>query len=353
MMARVRRMVLTWSVLPLLAAAMAPAILMGQAAAPGVDAATMTALLNAQPGVYTATGGAVKPADPKAGVPLFVQADAYRRTDGSVQVPVAVGATVSEPWVIHLHVTNAGDGKNAVPDVTLTGDPGAVRQFRELELKPGRYNIDAVLARRTGATWAGTVVKQPLTVPDLSGGQLVLSPVVLGDGVTPGKIEETERPFVFGPTNLTTAVTNLFKQSAEMHYAVRIYGWKGDAEAKPDLAVEYVFYQQVGKVSRFFTKTKMQSLNAKTVNKSFDGLRGGISTGMSIPLVNFPPGEFELTARVRDVRVAGPAPQSRGAQIGGSRARGSRGRSGAPAQDVVVRGPGLAEQKVRFFVSES
>ena len=190
MMARVRRMVLTWSVLPLLAAAMAPAILMGQAAAPGVDAATMTALLNAQPGVYTATGGAVKPADPKAGVPLFVQADAYRRTDGSVQVPVAVGATVSEPWVIHLHVTNAGDGKNAVPDVTLTGDPGAVRQFRELELKPGRYNIDAVLARRTGATWAGTVVKQPLTVPDLSGGQLVLSPVVLGDGVTPGKIEE-------------------------------------------------------------------------------------------------------------------------------------------------------------------
>ena len=158
---------------------------------------------------------------------------------------------------------------------------------------------------------------------------------------------------MFGPTTLAPAVTNLFKQSDSLHYAVRVYGWKGDAESKPDLSIEYVFYQRLGTTLRFFNKTKPQVLTAASVNKAFDGKRGAISTGMSIPLINFPPGEFELTARVVDRRVAGPTPTGSVARRSGSRT-GTRGskepRNGASA---AQNGAGTAEQKTHFFVRES
>jgi hypothetical protein len=334
----------------LVAAALASAGLVAQQRdatdSSAADPAVMRALFNAQPGIYAvATAGTVQPGDEKTATAVFVQADAYRRAAGGVQVSVVVGAAVQEPWVLQMRVVAAGPGRGDAPVETFTGEAGTVRQIREFTLQPARYVVEAVLAHRSGAGWLGTVVKQPLEVPNLAGGQLVVTPVVLGDSISLAGPQEGDRAFVFGPSSLTPSVVNRFGQSDSLTCGFRVYGWKADAEAKPDLAVEYVFYQRIGSGLRFYNKTKIQSISPKTLSRVFDGRKGVVGTGHSMRLTNFPPGEFELTVRVQDRRSqTTPAAPGRTGPI-------RRGDTRLAAAEAG--GPGTVEQKIRFIVNPS
>lgn len=280
----------------------------GQAAAPGVDSATLEALLKAAPGTYVVTDGRLAPAEEGATVPVFVQADAYRRTEGTIQVPLAVGAEVAQAWVMRLRVSKAGEattGRGSIAaEESVAGEAGKLNEIREFTLNPGNYETGlAVVRRGAGRSWIGTVVKQPLAVPDLWGGGLVVTPIVLGEKVAAARPEEPGRPFTFGTTGLTPATVNRFRQADDLHLAFRIYGWKGDTNAKPDLTIDYVVYQQIGEHLRFFNKTQTQLLNTTTLGGTFDGSSGAVTAGMSVPLVSVPPGEFELTVRILDKRT--------------------------------------------------
>ena len=87
------------------------------------------------------------------------------------------------------------------------------------------------------------------------------------------------------------------------------YGWKGDTDIKPDLTVDYVFYEQRSTGLRFFNKLETQSLNAKTLGETFNGSFGAVAAGMTVPLAAFPPGEFEVTVRILDKRTQASATQ--------------------------------------------
>jgi hypothetical protein len=277
-----------------------------QAAVPAADPVVMRSLLQAEPGTYTVAGGKLAPADPKAEIPAFVQADALRPSDGpGVRVPLAIGVGASAPWVMQVQVTAPGWEPAASQPIALTfaGTGGVARDSGELMLAPGEYDLTvAVAARNDGRQWLGTTRRQHLTVPNLSGG-LAASPVVLGEKAAASNPADSGRPFVYGPTAITPAPLNRFRQSDRIHVGLRINGWKADALAKPDVTVEYVFEQQFKEALRFFNKTKPQALNASTLAKTFDGRDGELATGMTIPLAAFPPGEFQLVVRVKDKRT--------------------------------------------------
>jgi hypothetical protein len=230
-------------------------------------------------------------------LPCFVQADSYRATADGTRVSLALGVEGADPWILSLTFARTGASPDEVPVAwaRITGDRGVHRRVHDLVLPPGDYQL-AMDLRRGSTTSRGT---SRLQVPDLSGSRLVASPVVLGESAT---TVGGEGGFQFGSTRIVPAIVNRFAQGERLHLAFRVFGWRPDAERKPDLTVEYVFYQRIGDHHRFFNKTKPQELNPKTLPQGFDGRSGVVTTGLALPLDAFPAGDFQVTIRVHDKR---------------------------------------------------
>jgi hypothetical protein len=81
-----------------------------------------------------------------------------------------------------------------------------------------------------------------------------------------------------------------------------IYNPKTDAMNKPDVTVEYNFYQKpAGAAEKFFNKTNPQALNAMTLPPQFDMAQGHqLQTGQAVPLASFPDGDYRLEIKVTD-----------------------------------------------------
>ena len=91
---------------------------------------------------------------------------------------------------------------------------------------------------------------------------------------------------------------------ASISVAFRVYNWTAKAdEEKPDLTVEYLFYEQGTKGLHFFNKVKPQPLTAATLGTAFDPSAGSVAAGMLIPLEAFTFGDFQLIVRVTDNRT--------------------------------------------------
>jgi hypothetical protein len=286
-----------------------PAILGGQSPeqpALAADRASVAALLGADPGTYVMADGRLERADENADVQVLVQADARRGTNPRARVPLAITGEVHQDWTMHIRIVRAdGPAARANPvEDAVSGPAGQVRAIREFMLEPGNYETVVALVRQVdGRGWIGTIVRHPMSVPDVWAGPIAAAPVVLGDSVAAARPEERDRPFVFGPTRLTPAIANRFKQGGDLHFALRVYNWKADESAKPDLTLEFVFHQRMGDRLRFFNKLKPQAINARTLGAIFDGTAGAVAAGMTVPLASFPPGEFELSVRIVDART--------------------------------------------------
>jgi hypothetical protein len=94
-----------------------------------------------------------------------------------------------------------------------------------------------------------------------------------------------------------------------MSVAFRVYNWTAPAGEKPDLTVEYVFYEQGRKGLHFFNKIKPQQLNAATLGAGFDPSAGVVAVGMMIPTDAFTFGDFQLLVKVTDNRSRQTAEQ--------------------------------------------
>src|SRR5438046_2390252 len=81
-----------------------------------------------------------------------------------------------------------------------------------------------------------------------------------------------------------------------------IYNPKVDANNKPDVSVEYNFYQkQTGGAEKFFNKTNPQNLNAQTLPPQFDLASGyQLQSGQAVPLASFPEGDYRLEIKITD-----------------------------------------------------
>jgi hypothetical protein len=239
-----------------------------------------------------------------ADVPILVQADVLRGTDGAVRVPIVVGADVAQAANVSVRVRGtAVDGaQKVIGEGSGSGGPGPLRVTREFNLAPGEYEVEAALTYPKGGPVVAALAKSRVVVPDVWGKTLAVTPIVLGETVTAAPKRAGIQPFSFGPTAMAPAVSGRFSQGGVVNVAFRIFNGEPDKDGKPDLMVEYTFYQQNPTRLNFFNKVKAQRLAADTLGDSFDPRAGVVAAGMMIPLGSFPFGEFQLRVHVTDNR---------------------------------------------------
>jgi hypothetical protein len=287
-----------------------------QAASPAADAPLERLLDRGNslpPGTYAVNGDGIVPAE--SAIPVIVQADVLRGRDKTIRVPIAIGTEVRVPSSVRLRVVTAGGGAPRVAgEATGAGEPGHVRLVHDFTLAPGTYDVYAVVGpRRAEGSTVAALARMRLTVPDVWNGPLAVTPVVVGDGVVraPGA---NPQAFTFGATTLSPTVTDRFPPSGSVNVGLRIFNWSTPPgakaeEAKPDVTVEYLFYEQTSKRRAFFNKVKPQRLAADTLAKEFDPATGMVTAGVNVPLLSFPFGDFALKVRVTDNRSKRTAEQ--------------------------------------------
>jgi hypothetical protein len=170
-----------------------------------------------------------------------------------------------------------------------------------------RLAVD-VKDREKAATKSG-VLKQTVTVPNFWSEELMTSSIIVADRVEPLSApltprEQAEQPYTLGTTQIVPSMTGTFSKKNELSLVFLIYNPVLGADKKPDVSVEYSFYQKVATEAsgeKFFNKTNPQVFSAKTLPPQFDPAAGHqLVAGQSLPLGSFPEGEYRLEIKVTD-----------------------------------------------------
>ena len=179
---------------------------------------------------------------------------------------------------------------------------------RALAVPGGEYDVYlAARERKTakGVTPKMTVQKQTLTVPDYWNGEFTTSTIILADAVEPRQTppspdEQMEKPYLIGNTEITPAADNRFTKNEELSILFLVYN-PALKDKKPDVGVDYKFYQKMADGEKYFNKTAPTQLNASTLPPQFDfDLGHQLVAGQSVPLASFPEGEYRLEIEITD-----------------------------------------------------
>jgi hypothetical protein len=179
---------------------------------------------------------------------------------------------------------------------------------RALAVPGGEYDVYlAAHERKTpkGVTPKATVQKVSLTVPDYWNGEFTTSSIILADAVEPHQTppsaeEQIEKPYLIGNTEITPAADNRFTKNEELSILFLVYN-PTLKDKKPDVGVDFKFYQKTAEGEKYFNKTAPTQLNASTLPPQFDfDLGHQLVAGQSVPLASFPEGEYRLEIEVTD-----------------------------------------------------
>jgi hypothetical protein len=201
------------------------------------------------------------------------------------------------------------------PPAAAPGQP--YRFYRAFAVPAGEYDVYVVVKERLPydakdrektPTKTGTI-KQAVTVPNYWTTELVTSSVILAEKVEGlsqplTRQEQEEQPYTFGMTQIIPASSPKLPKKGELSIVFLVYNTGLDANKKPDVAIEYAFYQKVAdaeKGEKFFNKTNPQVFSAATLPPQFDPAMGHqLVAGQSVPLGSFPEGEYRLEVKVTD-----------------------------------------------------
>jgi hypothetical protein len=152
-----------------------------------------------------------------------------------------------------------------------------------------------------------SVVKHTIDVPDFWNGELATSSVIVAQRIDPLPApltpqQQADRPYALGGMEIVPAFETKFTKKSELSTFMLIYNPMVDSANKPDVSVEYNFYQKAaGQPEKFFNKTNPQSLNAQTLPPQFDLAAGHqLQSGQAVPLASFPEGDYRLEIKVTD-----------------------------------------------------
>jgi hypothetical protein len=193
------------------------------------------------------------------------------------------------------------------------------RVSRAFSVPAGDYDVLVILKERPilgekdkkdkNAVVKAGLLKQALTVPDFWNGELATSSVLLAENVEPlaaplTREEAVQQPYTLGSTKITLATSNVLPKKSELSVVFIIYNTVQDANKKPDISVEYTFFQKVAAAEngeKLFNKTNPQNFNATTLPPQFDPALGHqLVAGQSVPLGSFPEGDFRLEIKITD-----------------------------------------------------
>ena len=155
-----------------------------------------------------------------------------------------------------------------------------------------------------------SVVKVALKVPDFTTPEFGTSSIIVTRMTQPLKAAPTatdyaRNPYIFGNMAVLPSLDFKFAKADELTVLFYIYNAGLDKAGKPDVTVDYLFYQKIGDGEKFFNKTPALELNAKTLPANFDVKAGHqLNGGQGLPLASFPEGEYRLELKIVD-KVSG------------------------------------------------
>ena len=247
-------------------------------------------------------------------VPFSVQLD-----PGKMGTSVAAYLRIAPRGSTGLPAPAAGEKPPAYPfeDVYFTelrsSGPGTpLKMTRAFAVTPGTYDVYFALRERPTAQTAAdapvkvAIIKQELTVPNYHTEELQTSSVLVADKIeqltAPVTAESMkERPYVLGDSEITPAADMKFKKTEELQLVFQIYGAKYGTDKKPDVTVDYVFYQKDPSGEKLFNRTPAQNLSKDSLPPNFDPEAGHqLMTGQGVPLASFPEGDFRLEIKITD-----------------------------------------------------
>ncbi len=203
------------------------------------------------------------------------------------------------------------DAKTATP-APAAGQPYRVSRY--VGVPPGDYDVYFAVRERSATPDKKdknapppktTVMKQSITAPDFNAG-IALSSIIVVEKVEDlaaplPEAQLRENPYTFGNMKLTPALVNKFTKKDEISWIFVVYNATLDATAKkPDVSIDYSFYQKTKDGEKYFNKTSPQNFNAQTLPPQWDVTINQISAGQSVPLASFPEGEYRLEVKVTD-----------------------------------------------------
>jgi len=193
-------------------------------------------------------------------------------------------------------------------DMPIAADVYIVR--RAFAVAAGSYDLylgikDSELVGTDSIEVRRAVVKRTVEVPDLWGGQLTTSSVIVTDRVEPiatplSAEQQRADPYAIGSARIVPRDVLLYETTDTLSFLFFIYNPQL-IENKPDVTVEYSFHQRTGDGEQFFNATSPQTLNAETLPPQFDMSTGHrLSAGQNVPLSAFPEGTYRLEIKVTD-----------------------------------------------------
>ena len=257
-------------------------------------------------------------------VPFTVSVDASKLSGGTVAFywrVVNKNAAVA-PAAADVKKDDKKDDKNKKTDyayediafVPVAAGQTPMRISRSFTVPAGSYDVYLIAkeptpdkAPKNAPPPKASVVKHTVDVPDFWNGELATSTVIVAQRIDPLPApltpqQQADRPYALGGMEIVPAFETKFTKKSELSTFMLIYNPKVDSANKPDVSVEYNFYQKAaGQPEKFFNKTNPQSLNAQTLPPQFDLAAGHqLQSGQAVPLASFPEGDYRLEIKVTD-----------------------------------------------------
>jgi hypothetical protein len=262
-------------------------------------------------------------------VPFTVQIDPSKVSGGTVafywrvvsKTPAAPAAAAPEPGKKDDKKDKDKDkGKKsdyAYEDITfvpVTAGQTSLKISRSFTVPAGSYDVFLIAkeptpekAAKNAAPAKISALKQTVNVPDFWNNELATSSVIIAQRIDPLAApltpqQQADRPYALGMMEILPTFESKFTKKAELSTFMLIYNPKVDSANKPDVSVEYNFYQKLaGQPEKFFNKTNPQNLNAQTLPPNFDFAAGHqLQSGQAVPLASFPEGDYRLEIKITD-----------------------------------------------------
>jgi len=198
--------------------------------------------------------------------------------------------------------------------VPLAAGQNPMKISRSFTVPAGAYDVFLVAkeptpdkAPKNAPPPKTSLLKQTVNVPDFWNGDLATSSVIIAQRIDPLAApltpqQQADRPYALGQMEIVPTFETKFTKKSELSTFMLIYNPKVDASNKPDVTVEYNFYQKpAGQPEKFFNKTNPQNLNAQTLPPQFDLAAGHqLQSGQAVPLGSFPEGDYRLEIKITD-----------------------------------------------------
>ena len=184
---------------------------------------------------------------------------------------------------------------------------------RAFELLAGDYDVYVAIRddgrgsedRQDAPPATVMLLRERLTVPDLWTPELRISSVLVGNVEPLDAPLTAERqmlePYTIGTFRVAPRRRLSFRRREDLSFLYFVYGAGPPGGAKPNLTLEYRFHRRTAGSEVYFTRTRPERLNARTMPPEFDMTQGHeIAGGHAVALASFPTGDYRLEIRVTD-----------------------------------------------------